>query len=1034
MTSERATENLGTRNAPKMMFAAMLVVVCLSWMALGAFSDSAASRAEYTITFQEGVSPAGYSGTTDTFIVRNTDQKGQLVQPAQLRVRFDGSEKSLVRFDLEQYIASGARVRSATLTTKALLRTICCGGEMNLRIYRVLEPWVESEATWYQPRSGNTWLGSGCTGASIEETPTFDGKINVTTADVEYNWDVTSAVQAWLDDPGTNFGLLLEGSVGPSGARVQAQLGSADHPTAASRPKLTIVYEGEAPLATPTMTQTPTPTATPWGARTIQSTWASCLVVEDTANNPKVETAGPRGMILLWEGNAWAANLVVQTCRSSTGAAHPMYLNGQLVGYTPLSGCTSCNCNQLVDSGGCHFSIPIDPALVVNGMNNITITNAGAPYESWWLHHAYIELRGQITGTTREAFVIGENSDGSPLQGVVQLPVNYSALEAVPLLVSIPGKGESRNQGIDRFAMRANAMGWMVASLDARMVRWLNLAEPMYAKSPSLAVQHDVMDLVRYVQEFYEVDRARIYVAGFSVGGGIAATMGGKYPDVFAGVLEYAGPTDYKRWRAERADYNWIGEFDGSDFDYYRRSSQYLARNYRYVPVRIVHGTADTTVAVHHAQGLYDKFYSPASTFKDLNLHGGGHADVVAGVSEYDLQFLAEHRLPTHVPELTLIVDEGKDYYWLNIAREGVADTAWRNWVEVDAHYDLATGAIWVTRARDNDSPAKPLVLALDLAKMGLDTGRAYDVEEYDDGTGEFVLHSSVWPMDGKLTIRVPVNALGIVDRHMVIYPTSGVSSGNLRLRQGTDGYSGAKDTYIVDPQFTSEGPGVPHGDVPMLSLGSDGRRKALLLFDVSSVPRNIPIVGARLTLHLTESRSATMDIEMYELWTPWTDSEATWSLAAADVPWAQAGTGAGSDRAASPFGLISGVKLAGAYSWNMTSLVQRWVTLPETNLGILLLGKGVFSSSLRFLLGSAENADVNLRPLLEIWTMEATPTPTVTLTPTPTATRTRTPTPTATQTLTSVATATLTSAPTVTPTATQPIRWLYLPLLLSGI
>jgi hypothetical protein len=139
--------------------------------------------------------------------------------------------RSLVRFDLAS-IPSGAEIVSATLSLYCAR-----GGEEGNHfgffgsnkawIERVTSPWNENTVTWEtQPAtsSRNRVLVSGSTSV----TQNYTG-INVQTL-----------VQEIVDDPSRNFGFMIR----LQGETVYRKLvfASSDHPTAALRPKLSVVY------------------------------------------------------------------------------------------------------------------------------------------------------------------------------------------------------------------------------------------------------------------------------------------------------------------------------------------------------------------------------------------------------------------------------------------------------------------------------------------------------------------------------------------------------------------------------------------------------------------------------------------------------------------------------------------------------------------------------------------------------------------------------------------------------------------------
>jgi len=751
-------------------------------------------------------------------------------------------------------------------------------------------------------------------------------------------------------------------------------------------------------------------------------------------------------LIIQWEGTPAHAELRARIGNNDVGFHHPIYLNGRSIGQTSGDiGCAAtCEC---FDQAGCREVWEFAPALLVQGENTVGVTNEGNASDTYKFFEATIYISGDITGTTRSYFPLQGSStraDGSPIEGVVQVPIGHDPNVPTPLVIALPNSTpstvvwtcydfEAKEDGLKRYAIRANEMGWLLASLD--LPGWYcSEATPFAAKSPALAVQHDVIDLIHYVSSHYNVDRTRIYIAGFSAGGGMAATIAAKYPDVFAGVVDYAGPTNYDAWHAEHSNnYSWCREFDGSAFDYQRRSSQKLARNLRYTALRLVYGLQDQVVPFHHGLELYNLVQAygqtswishtvPLNEPKKRN-----HVEWVTGTSELDLQWLSQYSLVENVRDLSIISDEGKNYYWLRLAKVGVADNRWQGFAEVDASYDPATGVIRIA-AHDSESPSKPLTLTLDLARMGLNATSPYEIEDYDPATGDFEMLTAQ-PQQGKLAFVVRKNQLGSVQRQFVIRLASGNAVQVIRLQQGREGYTGARDTYIVNPGAVSTGEqDAPHGSAPTLILRYDPNRKGLLQFDLAPlreiVDLGTEIKSAQLMVNLTEAKSQTLVVTANEVLRPWVDSEATWSRASNGQPWNAPGAWSPADIRALAESAVN-LSATGAYTFNLKPLVLRWLDNPGSNFGLALIGQGI-NSTFRYPLASAEFADIAKRPALDIeYVLEAppapTPTPTVTETAvpteTPTVTQTATPTPTATASPTS--TQPVTSTPTLSPTAT---------------
>ncbi len=1013
-----------------MWLATVLILVVLAWplLSLGASSRPALAASPQlasasTVAFQVGVEPAAYSSATDTYL--DTFSRGQPQGGnAKLRLRSDGLQRALIRFDMSGYIPIGSAVTSATLIFRVDSRSPVSSAPMRLQCYEVLQPWVDQQATWNEAQSGVSWWdgsgdAGGCEGSSRAASPVTDVLIDKP-AGAFIELDVTQAVQGWVNDPATNNGLLLLGK--PAGGAANYSLMSCNSISPVGRPRLVVTYQdgiapptltpapGETPAtATPTLPSDPsaivTSTLTDWGPDKCKlKVWADKIHVRE---------AGPAQMIAIWDGTVASAKLRLVVC--NTGNPHSIYLNGVRIGRTPYPS-PACECNDGPRPEPTEFQI--DPSLIIRGSNVITITNDGNIYDTWNAQRGQLVLTGNITGTSRSQFPIGQDWNGKVLNGLMQLPIGYDPATPMPLLISVPGTGEDEVDAINRYAVRANDMGWLLASLDLRK-GWASDSASV-SRSASLAVQHDIMAVVQHMLANYNVDASRVYIAGFSTGGGIAATMAAKYPDVFAAALDYAGPTEYAAWYGERADLrsDLDRQFGGAPsakrFEYQRRSSKVLARNLQYVPMRVVHGQTDTTVRPTHSDNLFaamGSFFDPAAHGKTLIAHEGGHVDWVKDVTAFDLATLGEHTLVTNPSELHLVTDEGKSYYWLTVSKSGVADGAWEGFVEIDARYDAPASKIWID-ARDGDFPqGKPLRVTLDLIKMGLNSSMRYAIEEYDHGTGEFVLHSDVLPENGELALAVSPNTRGEVNRSFFVHRSDD------RVLRTAVVYP--RDTYI-----SSAAPGTPNGTASQLLLSYDLRYKALFEFDVL-LPElaGMEIKSARFSVNLLESRNP-ISVGIYDALRPWSDVSATWNVARQGDAWQSPGADGPADRASIAYTTHSGVGSAGRYLLNVKSLVDRWRLEPAQNHGFFLIGNGPYTTS-KYPIASAEYGQADKRPVLEIQYMEPEPDPT----PTPTATPTQTPT----STLTPTVTPTLTLSPTPTTTTIPDLSWrAYLPLLIK--
>jgi len=208
-----------------------------------------------SISFRQG--QGGYSGVSDAYITSWAPDANYATAKG-LPVRADGAKVILIRFDL-------STLSPRSVVGQAMLRFyIVHGGPQPLavRAYRLLRPWQASAVTWRQAAPGVLWALPGASQPESDRAATPAATCTLNQPRSWASWDITSLVQEWIADPGSNLGLVL---VGTGADNAEYLLASSEQWRGNLRPILELSFwadEPPTPTPTPSMAATNTPSST----------------------------------------------------------------------------------------------------------------------------------------------------------------------------------------------------------------------------------------------------------------------------------------------------------------------------------------------------------------------------------------------------------------------------------------------------------------------------------------------------------------------------------------------------------------------------------------------------------------------------------------------------------------------------------------------------------------------------------------------------------------------------------------------------
>lgn len=167
--------------------------------------------------------------------------------------------------------------------------------------------------------------------------------------------------------------------------------------------------------------------------------------------------------------------------------------------------------------------------------------------------------------------------------------------------------------------------------------------------------------------------------------------------------------------------------------------------------------------------------------------------------------------------------------------------------------------------------------------------------------------------------------------------------------------YSGTTDTQLEQALPTTN-----EGTVNEIVIkGGANKRHALIRWDLSYLAPNTVVQNACITFQLQDPSAQAYPA--FELLRSWSESQATWNTATTGTPWQTAGAWGIADSGSVIVGSIA-PNSSGQVSIALAKeLVQRWVSHPEQNYGVVL-GNNSSNDGLSF---ASSEGSVSERPAL---------------------------------------------------------------------
>ncbi len=175
----------------------------------------------------------------------------------------------------------------------------------------------------------------------------------------------------------------------------------------------------------------------------------------------------------------------------------------------------------------------------------------------------------------------------------------------------------------------------------------------------------------------------------------------------------------------------------------------------------------------------------------------------------------------------------------------------------------------------------------------------------------------------------------------------------------------GASYAGMIDTRLRNSEPTTNYGNNSTLLVDASPQSSALLQWDLSAIPASSTILNATMTLNITDE--SVHEFEIYEVQRAWVETQATWNIASAGVPWGQAGAAGPADRGSTVLGQLSATATGNrniTFNSDGLAVLQSWIDDPSRNYGLIIQNYTTSSDSMAF---RSSETTASLRPKFEI-------------------------------------------------------------------